>query len=102
MIEAVILSRPEALDAWQPRERCIIACLIFSRMSNSHVLISADETLFPEAEVWVRRTYEVYKDGDGWRIDFGEGGHHFVPTWDRVVSWFCKMNPRNIEVLIDG
>ncbi len=96
--DPIQLSCPEALDAWEPLQECLIGCEIFSHWDRNPYLEGHQA---PPKVTWVARTYKVWRTSTGWFIDFGEGGYQAMPSWERVVSWFCRMNPRKIEVLLD-
>ena len=106
----VRLGDATALDAWQPMKEALITCFIFDRTMNIRdwsLTPAQGRKAIPSAyspelvEIWQPRTYHVWREGDGWKLDVGEGGYFSMESWDRLVQWFDKMHPLHIEVLID-
>ena len=100
-----------SLEAWEPQQQILITCWIFDRYprqgETADDLRHDQEWIKTEAsvQIWVERTYRVFRNGSSWKIDPGAGGYFDVKHWcaahNSVVSWFLKMSPRRIEVVID-
>jgi hypothetical protein len=75
----------EALDAWEPLDgHSIVTCKIRIR-SGAY-------------DTWEPRTYEFLRTQGGWIIDTNPG-YLRRESWQHVVSWFCLMQPIEIELL---
>jgi hypothetical protein len=102
--------RPSALDAWQPAKEALITCFIFDKTMDKAKWLSmrgsesiAIQSRYSEdlVEVWRPRTYHVWKDNVGWRLDVGEKCLFTFESWAHFVRWFEKMAPIHIEILTD-
>ena len=79
------LAEAEALDAWEPiGGHAVVTCKIRVR-SGAY-------------DAWEPRLYEFLRTQDGWTIDTNPG-YLRRERWQHVVSWFCLMEPAEIELL---
>lgn len=91
MTERVLtLAKPSDLARCQPRgSRAVVTCEIMEQKGGNWQ--------------WSPRTYEFSRRAAlghmQWRIDSDGCFVSNRITWDDVVDWFCRMCPRNIEVL---
>lgn len=57
----------------------------------------------PTRPEWASRTYHArlrLKSGD-WSVAMGDGlAFEVFPSWHLVCSWFARLHPRDVEVLI--
>jgi hypothetical protein len=104
-----------SLEAWEPQQQILITCWIFDRhqrqgetaddLRHDQEWVNAWAWGRASVQIWVERTYRVFRNGSAWKIDPGDGGYFDVKHWcashNSVVSWFLKMSPRRIEVVID-
>ncbi len=109
-MDPVSLRDAKALDAWQPMEKLLVSCYIFEKtmfkeewaitpmVGKKYIPSGYSESL---VEVWEPRTYFIFKKDGVWNLDVGEGGYFKFEEWDHIVSWFEKMHPLFIEVMID-